>query len=71
MVYLKQITLVTLGFLALSTKASSESFLKSIENRILQTTGQEAPPPLNYSSNLKCDQCIRSGFVFCTQGAER
>lgn len=33
------------------------------------TTG--APPPLAYASTLRCDECIRSGFVFCVQGTER
>lgn len=63
-----QLAFVTIGFLALTAHASMDAFLNFIDGRMLQASGQQAPPPLNYSSTLKCDQCIRSGFVFCIQG---
>jgi hypothetical protein len=28
------------------------------------------PPAVTYNSNLTCDQCIRSSYVFCLQGPE-
>jgi hypothetical protein len=28
------------------------------------------PPALTYNSSLRCDQCIRSSYVFCVKGPE-
>lgn len=46
-------------------------FLDSIVNTLSTTDyWNYVPPALSYNTNLTCDQCIRSGYVFCVQGPE-
>jgi hypothetical protein len=68
----KQLALVTLGFLALTAHVSAEAFLNTENDRILQgMIDRNAPDFKSYSSSLSCDQCIRSGYVFCIKAPER
>ena len=69
----KQLALVTLGFLAFTAQVSAEAFLNTENDRILQmaVVDNNAPIKKIYSSVLSCDQCIRSGYVFCIKAPER
>ena len=69
----KQQSLVTLGFFAFMAQVSAEAFLGSENDRILQMMpiDNNAPILKLFKSTLTCDQCIRSGYVFCTKSAER
>ena len=39
-------------------------------DNVNQYSWDDAPLALPYNASLKCDQCIRSGFVFCVKGPQ-
>lgn len=58
--------IIAMGTVAAYT--SSDPLLRFLQQA---ATNLDAPPPLAYDVTLKCDQCIRSGYVFCLNGQER
>ena len=72
-------TLIALG----AVNLLNARFLQTADNTTVPADNTTAPAdnsttpadpifvPSPYSERLRCDECIRSGFVFCVKGTER
>ena len=50
--------------------ASAQIMTRFLSSKANSDFWDYVPPSLTYNSTLRCDQCIRSGYVFCVQGPE-